>query len=48
MARMPGGAMSRGQPIEPLMMLFLGVVIGGMVIALRLPMSSRYAHLQQS
>jgi type IV pilus assembly protein PilC len=33
--------------IEPLMILFLGVVIGGMVIALYLPMFSLYSHLQQ-
>lgn len=34
--------------IEPLMILFLGVVIGGMVIALYLPMFSLYSHLQQT
>jgi type IV pilus assembly protein PilC len=33
--------------IEPLMILFLGVVIGGLVIALYLPMFSLYSHLQQ-
>lgn len=33
--------------IEPLMILFLGVVIGGMVIALYLPMFSLYSHLNQ-
>ena len=33
--------------IEPLMILVLGVVIGGMVIALYLPMFSLYSHLQQ-
>jgi type II secretory pathway component PulF len=33
--------------IEPLMILFLGVIIGGMVIALYLPMFSLYSHLNQ-
>jgi type II secretory pathway component PulF len=33
--------------IEPLMILVLGVVIGGMVVALYLPMFSLYSHLQQ-
>lgn len=33
--------------IEPLMILVLGIVIGGMVIALYLPMFSLYSHLQQ-
>ncbi|UDY23076.1 type II secretion system F family protein [Nocardioides sp. Kera G14] len=34
--------------IEPLMIVVLGVVIGGMVIALYLPMFSLYANLQKS
>ncbi len=33
--------------IEPLMIVVLGVVIGGMVIALYLPLFSLYSHLQQ-
>jgi len=33
--------------IEPLMILVLGVVIGGMVIALYLPLFSLYSNLQQ-